>query len=521
MTASRRERLLWVVFFLLLALPALIPALTQDIGALAYDAATEHIYRGVVFSEAISDGVLYPRWVQHLHLGLGSPLFTFQPPLPYYGMDVLYRLGLPHPLGWRVLIAGALLAAYGGMYLLVRDLTGRRWAGLVAGIAYLYAPYVLRNTLERGSNEAFSMALYPLVLWSLLWVARQPTAGRFIGATLVWAACIASHVLGPLMLFPFALVFATWLGWRRRTWMPLGALLAGGLLTAGIWAPMIPEQAWVHVERDFTQTDAIPAQNPIPLDALLAPPPVYDVARDNNRIGDRIGVLPTLGLVVALAGVAWAWRKDRRALHLRLAAGLLLCAATGLALLWLFTGSSDGVWRVGAPVLGRLLYRTRLMGVQALAAAGALGLLVALLPLRRQRAVSLVLIALLVFAALPVLYVELQHRWTTYSLPVDPAQVREAEIRSGGSALTAFSEFTPRWRTDPFDEAFVTVQGADFDAERTPLAEPHDGISVLSTQVRDGAWDLATAGRCWYDGDSEPAILSALGGDFWMAGRRR
>ena len=63
----------WVWLLVLLVALVVQPALSRDIGAVAYDAYTEHIYRGVAFSEAISDGVLYPRWVQSLHWGLGSP----------------------------------------------------------------------------------------------------------------------------------------------------------------------------------------------------------------------------------------------------------------------------------------------------------------------------------------------------------------------------------------------------------------------------------------------------------------
>jgi hypothetical protein len=478
---SKTEKAAWLALMALLMMPAVIPALTRDIGALAYDAATEHIFRGVVFSNAISEGVLYPRWVQHLHLGLGSPLFTFQPPLPYYGMDILARLALSHPLGWRVLIVLGFALAFGGMYLLVRDLTGRRWPALAAATAYLYAPYVLRNALERGSNEAFSIMLYPLVLWGLLWVARAPSAGRFITATLIWAACIASHVLGPLMLFPFAVVFAILLAWRHRTLTPIGVLLAGGLLTAVIWAPMWPEQAWVHVERDFTHPEAIPAQNPIPLDRLLAPPPVYDTAGDNNNSGDRIGLLHTAALAGGLLGAVWAWRRNRR-----LAWALLAASAAGVLLLWMFTAASDPIWQVAGPLLGRLLYRTRLMGVQALAAAGAVGLLVCLAPERRQRTVALAVVGLFVVAALSSLYVEYQHRWTTFTLPADLAQARAGEVRMGGSALTAFGEFTPRWRAEPFD----LETGATFDAGQEPLAEPETGLEVLAAQVRDGAWSL-------------------------------
>jgi hypothetical protein len=478
----------WVLLLLLLAAPVLITSLGKDIGAVAYDAATEHIHRGVAFSRVIDDRLLYPRWTQDLHWGLGSPLFTFQPPLPYYGMDLLARLGLSHPLGWRILVALGFALAFLGAYLLVKELTGKRWSALTAAVAYLYAPYVLRNALERGSNEAYSMFLYPLVLWSLLALARRPSYGRFVLATAFWAACIGSHVLGPLMLAPFAGLLAVWVLWRYRTPAPLLALLAGGLLTAFIWVPMsLPnggEQQWVHVERDFTQPDAIPVNNPIPLDQLLAPPAIFDMARDNNNVGDRIGLAHTLLLLAGIPAAIYAWRRNRR-----VAIALLIALGAGWGLLFLFTPWSDWVWRLGGSVMAKLLYRTRLMGVQALAAATVIGLIVAALPQRWQRGAAVLAAALLILIATPSLYVELQHQYAEFRLPVDVAQVREMEIKSGGSALTAFGEFTPLARTDPFDEqTLAELGGPGFSAADNPVRS--EDVTVLAADVRTQAWDL-------------------------------
>ena len=164
----------WLWLLLAVAAVVLYPVLKEDVAARAFDSGTVHIFRGLVFSQAISDGVLYPRWTQFLHLGLGSPLFTFLTPLAYYGMDLFARLGIPHPIGWRLLAAGGLLLGFLGTYLLVYALTRVKWASLLGGVAFLFAPYVLRNMLGRGTPEAFSMVLYPWVIWSLVWLAQRP-----------------------------------------------------------------------------------------------------------------------------------------------------------------------------------------------------------------------------------------------------------------------------------------------------------------------------------------------------------
>src|SRR5579859_4636905 len=105
----------WLLALLIPAFAVQI-ALANPIEEHAYDAAAFHVYRGVIFSDALRDGGLYPRWVMPINGGLGGPLFSFYSPLAYYVMDALNRIGLPHPIGWRVLVALGLITASTGMY---------------------------------------------------------------------------------------------------------------------------------------------------------------------------------------------------------------------------------------------------------------------------------------------------------------------------------------------------------------------------------------------------------------------
>jgi hypothetical protein len=486
-TAAKSGTVRWIWMLSIVAAFAVYAALAGNIDEVAYDAATVHIYQGAVYSDAVSGGNIYPRWVQFLDLGLGSPLFTFRTPFAYAGMDLLSRLGLSHPTGWKVLMAMGLLAAFAGTYLFVRELTGRRWAALAAAAAFLYAPYLLRNAFERGSPEAFGLFLYPWVLWGLARLAERPTGGRFLLASGLWAICITTHVLAPLILAPFALLLALLLVWRYRTPMPILALLAGGLMTAFIWMPMAAEQRWVHVERDFRAGYASPAANPLPLDRLLALPAVYDMTRDNNSTGDRAGLWQVLILLIGVPVTIYAWRRGRR--NLALAAGI--ATIVGLLLFWMLTGASDPFWQLLDPILRRLQYRSRLMGLQAALAAILIGICLTLLPRKWERRLGVALVVLVVGSSISSLYVELQHRYASFDGEVTLSQVRQAEIATGGIAFTSFGEFTPRWRSLPFSQEVLDQLGPDFDAESRPIADPPAGITVDSARVASDAWDLS------------------------------
>jgi hypothetical protein len=149
MRLARSSRWPWVWLLAILSLPAVYLAVTQNVAACAYDAANTHVYRNVVHSRLVSDGVLFPRWTQFLHLGLGSPLFAFHPPLAYALLDLFARSGIPHLIGWRLLIAGGLFAAFAGTYLLVFEMTGRRGPVALVATVYLYPVSCITATAVR------------------------------------------------------------------------------------------------------------------------------------------------------------------------------------------------------------------------------------------------------------------------------------------------------------------------------------------------------------------------------------
>ena len=143
-TPSRNPRLaFWeVAFFLfliaLLAVPLLQPLFTPQLSC-GFDTVF-HLWRSVQAGALLDEGVLFSRWAPQMAHGYGYPLFMFQSPLSALGTAVFQQIGLSWPVALNVMYGLGLVASGWTMWWLARTFWGN-WGGLVAAVAYLYAPF--------------------------------------------------------------------------------------------------------------------------------------------------------------------------------------------------------------------------------------------------------------------------------------------------------------------------------------------------------------------------------------------
>src|SRR5687768_14518341 len=141
---------LWPLLAALLSFVAWQPFVRPDFDVWRADDGEYHLLRVYVFEHAFRDGQWLPRWLPDLFVGYGYPIFNFYAPGTYYAALVLRALGLD--VYTTVQALGALAACSGaaGAFCLARvlaqDVTEARRgttiaAGLIAAIAYTYAPY--------------------------------------------------------------------------------------------------------------------------------------------------------------------------------------------------------------------------------------------------------------------------------------------------------------------------------------------------------------------------------------------
>ncbi|HEC35500.1 MAG TPA: hypothetical protein ENI39_03075, partial [Anaerolineae bacterium] len=288
--------LLLVSCLLLLFLPALQPLLSSSLTC-GYDNVF-HLWRAVQVEHLLRQGVLFSRWAPDMAHGFGFPLFVFVSPASAYIVALFYLAGLPWPVALNATFA--LGIALGGFFafLLARDLLGTS-AGIVAAVAYIYAPYQAYEVFNRGSLwEAFAWAFPPLVMWGLhRWTAHKDRRFLVVGA-LALAALIFTHQLFAFLFAPLLVGWVLLAWYRTRDSRPLLRGATMGLLGLGLsafyWLPGLAERGYVQTERLLGTWVFDYHNNFISLADLLAPPRSVDPAFINDWPPKALGLVPVL-----------------------------------------------------------------------------------------------------------------------------------------------------------------------------------------------------------------------------------
>lgn len=183
------------------------------------------------FSEQFWAGDLYPRWCMDVNGGLGTPLFLFYFPLPFYIAALLYPLtqlglgmyGLFVLLSW---LAGFFAAC--GCFSWLKDIVRPPYA-LLASVLFLFLPYHLEMVFFRGAYaEMWCVGLVPLLFKYTRRLSRGE--GGVLPLALVTGLLLLTHVpvAAESLLFSGAYLLAmTGSGWKAK--LQYGLAVAWGV----------------------------------------------------------------------------------------------------------------------------------------------------------------------------------------------------------------------------------------------------------------------------------------------------
>jgi hypothetical protein len=487
----RRLDLLLVVVWLL-TLPATMPLIQPTITRSADGLL--HLYRLVALDHAIRQGALFPRWLPDLAYGYGLPLFVFYAPLSYYITEMLNLLSLGHLGAFNASFALALLLSGAGAYLFVKDEFGSR-AGVLAGVAYVYAPYQLFNIMARGSlPAAWAGALFPFAFWSLGRLLRIGKPGYLPLSAVTCAAVLLSHNISSLLFLPLLVVYITielLVRRDRRATLRTGLALGLGLALAAFFlVPAVIEKEFVQVQRAITPPDFDYHFNFVDLKDLFSLPRPANTGLINPNYPFTMGLaqvgLAALGLIygafrtidsrLAIHNAEPEGLNPNGNAHRRRILGFALLGLIGAVFMMLPV--SVGVWD-RLPIIAFVQQPHRLLSLVALLMAVLVGASVTSLPGRLGIGWIWGGAVLIFVTAIPLLYPRYYD-----PPPTDPdlPGMMAYEHLSGAIGTTSFGEYLPIWvQQVPRESPLEPMYRAGEDVERLDQAYLPENARIEST----------------------------------------
>jgi hypothetical protein len=416
-----------------------------------------HLIMARHFVDQLWAGDLYPRWLSGMNAGLGSPVFQFYGPVPYY-VTALFRPLLNHdPEGWLQLGLAASLAVIASgftAYAWLNRLAGER-AALVGAVLYMSAPYHLAVDLY----QRFAFA----ELWGFVWMplvmlfARASIRGGMVamaGLSLSYALLIMTHLPTTLLFSWVPVAYALWMaepGDRFGSFMRVaGGMLVGIGLSAIYLLPAMTTQEYVRF--DTLKSGVLYFANNFLFDGLYA----YAVSETAGPI-----MLTTAGLAV-LAMLIDGLGQNR--VHAR---ERLFWGAAGIVVVFMMLPISEPVWR-SIPVLHAVQFPLRFNAV-LVAACAALVTLAMRTVLHRERKFQATLLLCAALGLVIPSIVALGNNLVYARVMGPPSLNRLTEKLGAANATTKvlldaaiisrYNSFLPRWSTaDLFADTPEAVQ---------------------------------------------------------------
>lgn len=428
--------------FVLLALTTLLAAPLTAPGYFMFAHDARHtVYFMQMFDAALRDGALYPRWATDMVFGYGYPVWLILAPLPYYGAEFFHLLGLDFPAAIKALEAVGWFASALGMYLFASRALDKN-AGLVAGVAYVFAPYHVVDVYVRGAMPEFLAFVFPpFILWACYQIFATRRALYIPLAALAYGAMLLTHAQMTALFSPVILGYILVLWWndRRRaidnrqqnrpiTQSPIHlftpllfhsiasssllrsffALAWGVAIAAVFFLPVALEQKYLTNDPliggffNFRLHFLNPSQ-------LLSPFWGYGYAglNGNDQFSLQLGIMPLFFGMLALFTLKRAERASAQMIYFA-----LVTLAAALAMLSI----AMPLWELAAPIVAFAQFPWRMLFVSAFALAFLAGAAVRVVSADDTFRAALIFSLLIAFSMFPFAqpqYTDARFTWNT------------------------------------------------------------------------------------------------------------
>jgi len=232
---------------LLVCLPLFLHSALPFGSDLGYAAQAAH-----GFTEALREGVVYPRWLDSCNRGYGAPAFVFYPPLMFYAVAAAATFTPDVVQALRLVLVLVAVGAGFSFYLSARPRLGDL-AAAAGAIVYVAAPAHVLDLYDRFAFAQFAAFLwFPPLLAALFRLLEGPSRRAWLllasaGAGLILTHLVTAYMVG-VALAPCVVILAA-RGGRWRRLLPVAGAAAWALLVTAIYlVPIVAERSLVHMD---------------------------------------------------------------------------------------------------------------------------------------------------------------------------------------------------------------------------------------------------------------------------------
>lgn len=207
------------------------------------------------FSEQFWQGDFYPRWLQNMNSGFGSPTFFFYAPIPYYFTSLFGPLSRYDISSFNVLgLSSSLALIASGLtaYFWLKEIVPKNSAA-IASILYMAWPYHLFIDLyvRFAFAEYWSFVWMPLILYFTIKIIRGSRL-NVIGLAISFALLALTHLPSFIIFFPVPVGYALFMAGRSRWKIVFARLSIATIIAIGLsaiyWFPAMTTQESISMD---------------------------------------------------------------------------------------------------------------------------------------------------------------------------------------------------------------------------------------------------------------------------------
>ena len=238
-----------ILSLLILSIPALKSLAIPNFYT-SHDGET-HAARIAAYYQALSDGQFPPRFAGNFYNGLGSPIFVYIYPLPYFLGSAIASLGFSFIDSFEILMAAGFALSAFFAYLWLREVIRSEKAAFLGALFYTWVPYRFLLLYVRGSiSELLAYTFLPLVFYLLTKLAREKSPRWLAFVAISIALVLMSQNLVALMAAPVISGYVLILGFYHKSLKYLIKCAICGIwglaLAAFTYLPALFEREFVH-----------------------------------------------------------------------------------------------------------------------------------------------------------------------------------------------------------------------------------------------------------------------------------